>query len=316
MEIALSTAFFRQRMSSNSCFVRQKTRGIYGRDFYQHGRAEYLKTGPLANTLTKRQLDLIERARFRYLELDPGVAIGAYRQECLGELAREFEMRGMTVHSIHELVYNEVLLNSLNEKDRRFALDNDKKQIDRLHIFRPKLMVVHPGIPSNEPHLAKRQQERCRASLDELAHYCGRKSITLAVENQTHPRFVEYLMELLAPFGSEDVGICFDTGHPHRIGEDIVEKVSICKERLFALHCSDNQGKGSADEHTIPYHGTINWGRFYATLEEIRYPGVLVYECNYQPHPERALVEIAQSFSRMRDNSIQFMESVLWSEGP
>ena len=300
MEIGISTAFFRNRVKTHSVSVGPMRRGIYGKDFFQQGHGEYVKNGPSANELTGEELYLIDKAGFRYLELDPGIAIEEFRQGHLEKLAEDLEQRDIIVHSFHEFIYSKASLNSIEEADRKYVLDNDKKQIDRLQIFHPQVMVAHPGIPSEEPELAKRQKERCRASLDELAHYCSKKSITLAVENHTHPHFVEYLMELLAVFDPKDIGICLDTGHPHRIGEDVVEIVKVCKERLIALHCDDNHGKGSIDEHTVPYRGTINWGRVYGALEEIGYSGVFMYECSYQSDPERALAEIAESFPRMQ----------------
>ena len=261
--------------------------------------------------LTKEEVDLIEKAGFRYVELDPWMAMGGFRQEYVEKLAEDLERRGMIVHGFHEILYkygsikySEARLNSINEDQRKYVLDNDKEQVDRLQIFCPKIMVVHPGIPSEDRGLAERQKEKCRASLEELADYCNKKSITLAVENDHHPYFLEHLMELLAPFGPKDIGICFDTGHAHMAGENVVEKVEICKDRLIALHCCDNHGIGSPDEHTLPYHGTIkNWGGFYGALQHIDYTGVFMYEPKYQPNPERVLAEMSESFCRMQRES-------------
>ncbi len=295
MNISIATGFFSCKINPVSAPVEKD--GIFGKDFFRTGNAEYIESG----LLSKEKLDLIHEAGFRCLEFGFEMTIGKFPQGYLEEMAKHLERQEMKVHSFHEIIYGTAArLNSIDENARNYVLNNDKEEIDRLQIFHPKVMVVHVGRFSEDRQLARKQEEKCRASLEDLGNYCRKRSITLAVENITSPRYLEYLMKLLEPFDSEDVGICLDTGHRHRIGEDLVEAVKICNDRLINVHIHDNHGKGSIDEHLVPYQGTINWGRFYGALKEIDYSGAFTYETMYRPDEQKVFNDMFKSFSRMQ----------------
>ena len=160
-------------------------------------------------------------------------------------------------------------------------------------------MVLHVGRFSEERQVARQQQEKGRASLDELGNYRER-SITLTAENITAHNYLEYLMELLTPFSVQDIGVCLDTGHCHRIGETLIKVVGIFKECLINVRVQDNRGNGNIDEHLIPYEATTDWARLYGALRGIGYAGMFMYEPMYQPHPERVFAEIFRSYSGMQ----------------
>ena len=54
----------------------------------------------------------------------------------------------------------------------------------------------------------------------------------------------------------DGVGICLDFGHAHLDG-DVVDAIETVSEHLIATHVHDNRGR--ADDHLLPFDGTIDW---------------------------------------------------------
>ena len=101
-------------------------------------------------------------------------------------------------------------------------------------------------------------------------------------------------MELTDSFGApEHLAICYDFGHanlanPGHTREDLLA----IGQRLKAVHVNDN--RGTADEHLMPFHGTVDWKAAMAALAEIGYTGDLTYEIQefgrYLPNDQKHLV--------------------------
>ena len=102
------------------------------------------------------------------------------------------------------------------------------------------------------------------------------------------------LVELTDSFGDpEHLAICYDFGHanlanPGHTREDLLA----IGQRLKAVHVNDN--RGTADEHLMPFHGTVDWKAAMAALAEIGYTGDLTYEIQefgrYLPNDRKQLV--------------------------
>ena len=102
------------------------------------------------------------------------------------------------------------------------------------------------------------------------------------------------LVELTDSFGApEHLAICYDFGHanlanPGHTREDLLA----IGQRLKAVHVNDN--RGTADEHLMPFHGTVDWKAAMAALAEIGYTGDLTYEIQefgrYLPNDQKHLV--------------------------
>lgn len=90
---------------------------------------------------------------------------------------------------------------------------------------------------------------------------------------------VDELLELVDALHAThpNVGICWDTGHGNEMGTPQVEALELIGGRLKTLHINDNYA--IYDDHSIPYHGTINcWGDIMAALKRIGYEGNLTFE--------------------------------------
>jgi sugar phosphate isomerase/epimerase len=116
--------------------------------------------------------------------------------------------------------------------------------------------VVHLGVkPAEKPEAAWGQVRR---AVDELAPLAERLGVALALENgmQTYLASNEELLALVAEYDHPAVGLCYDSGHAHIMG-DAAEVLRSLSPHVVTVHLHDNDG--TSDQHLIPGHGTIEW---------------------------------------------------------
>lgn len=74
-----------------------------------------------------------------------------------------------------------------------------------------------------------------------------------------------------------NVGVCWDIGHAHLVGQNHEQCLRVLGGRLKSIHVHDNQG--SRDVHMPPYTGTVPWDVIVKTLRDIDYGGDFTLEC-------------------------------------
>lgn len=80
-----------------------------------------------------------------------------------------------------------------------------------------------------------------------------------------------YIDTLNEAAGEKCFAFCLDTGHLLLLGTDPHNAVKALGDRLEILHVHDNDGY--TDDHTQPFLGVCNWGRFVKGLRAIDYKG-------------------------------------------
>lgn len=93
----------------------------------------------------------------------------------------------------------------------------------------------------------------------------------------------EQLVELIDTLNHPLVGACWDTGHGHNSQLEQAASIVTLGSRLKALHIQDNDGK--ADQHLLPYAGTIRWNEVVQALKTIGYAGDFAYEAHNSVRP-------------------------------
>lgn len=145
--------------------------------------------------------------------------------------------------------------------------------------------------------------ERLKGSLRTLSGFAAERGIRLAVEpaDRYETDLVQTsddALRLLEELGLDNLGVVFDTGHGHVLGEDLGEAVRKLGSALFHIHIDDNHGQ--RDEHLIPGDGTVDFASFLTTLEETDYRGFLTVELGfgYTTNPDEAVRESARRLSK------------------
>ena len=155
------------------------------------------------------------------------------------------------------------------------------------------------GIPSTVVHAGWREglsQEEFLGLTEDFfkrllptAERCG---VNLLIENGTHGNFPweganfftgadmrAFIDRMKHPL----LHACWDTGHANIEGTQY-ENIMELGEHLYALHVNDNHG--FADDHTLPYFGTLNMDDLMCALLDVGYQGYFNFEVvNPLPSP-------------------------------
>lgn len=115
--------------------------------------------------------------------------------------------------------------------------------------------------------------------LQRIVDYAQELGIKVAFENtRTSKGYLEYVLDNIK---NENVGVCYDIGHDHAHLNDELD-LSLFKDRIYAIHLHDNDG--SADQHLIPFDGTINWNKNLRKIKDNGYEGPVTLELIYSPN--------------------------------
>lgn len=161
------------------------------------------------------------------------------------------------------------------------------------------VFVVHLGLPrwqgadtSVGPHMGKASadivcadlrvragdtRDGARRSVEALAALAAPLGVKVAVEvipnELSRARSLVHFVE--ETLDSRNVGICLDFGHAHLDG-DLVDTIDVVSEHLMTTHVHDNGGR--ADDHLIPFEGTIDWPGALTGVQKVGYDGPLMLE--------------------------------------
>lgn len=136
-------------------------------------------------------------------------------------------------------------------------------------------------IPMVIMHLTSKQEapmynEKGLKRIQEIVDYAKELNIKVAFENTKIKGYLEYVLQNIQ---NDNVGICYDAGHCHAHFNDEFN-YEMFKNRIFAVHLHDNDK--SADQHLIPFDGTINWNNVVTKLKECNYDGPVTLELSYK----------------------------------
>ncbi|MBD3189188.1 MAG: TIM barrel protein [Candidatus Heimdallarchaeota archaeon] len=262
------------------------------------------------NFKIKSILDFLETAALKKLSAvelviePPHCFIDGLTEQKRKEIKSKAEELGLelTIHA----TFADINLGSLNPNVRRFALKEIKKCIRLASELEAKIVTVHPGdlgaIGITFPEKTKNQITK---SLVELTEFAIKMNVKIGLENMPICPWIQ-LEDIYTPEGirsfvetvdSSTLGITWDIGHSNTTNIPLEEFFKAFAKYLIHVHLNDNEGikNGWRDTHLEVGQGSINWGGVYEKLQEINYPGLLIFELrNWQ----------------MIDNSLAFIHNI------
>ena len=127
---------------------------------------------------------------------------------------------------------------------------------------------------------------------------CGGLSSALAIEvipNELSRaaslvHFVEEDLEAI------DVGVCLDFGHAHMDG-DLIDAIETVSGHLVTTHVHDNTGR--ADDHLVPFDGTIDWPAAMTAVQKVGYDDTLMFEIAAHGPAKRTLQKAQRARQRI-----------------
>ena len=131
-------------------------------------------------------------------------------------------------------------------------------------------VIVGPGKPNPLlPAPRAKLRERYFAALDRLLPVARRAGTSIFAENMTvaYVPDADGLMQELAAYGSDEIGVCYDVANAHFIGEDPAAGLRRVAERLRLVHLSDTTT--AAYRHDPVGRGDVPFERIPPVLAEI-----------------------------------------------
>ncbi len=184
----------------------------------------------------------------------------------------------LIAHSYHSDFGEEFDLTCDDELARQQALDAISREAEFSANLGAKSFIMHP---SGREEKIPNARDNFRLSLEPLARIMEEFGLNCYIENL--PASFSYgsdtieLASDIAVIGSENLGICFDTGHCNMNNMDISDKLRAADGLLGFIHAHDNNG--TEDNHWLPFVcGTIDWDKVAQTLKKMKYTGVFCLE--------------------------------------
>jgi sugar phosphate isomerase/epimerase len=189
----------------------------------------------------------------------------------IGRAAREFCGDGLSIETFHIPFAREDDIAAFYETDRRAAVANVSRWMERAALTGATVCIQHPTCNrySVDDEGLDRYLSQIAKSLETLLPLAGRLGLTVAVENMLPAaggRFCsrpEHFARLGELFPVPALGWCLDTGHALVAGG--IERAGLFFEamrgRLVAFHLADNAG--DRDSHLAPGRGRVDWGAFF-----------------------------------------------------
>lgn len=161
---------------------------------------------------------------------------------------------------------------------RQRALDEAERAPHIARRIPFSVLVVHLGLPKRPQSVAgENSRDAARRSIEVLQRQAEPLGVSVAVEvipnALSSPSALVHFVEKVADGGR--LGICLDFGHAHMDG-DLVDAIETVSEYLMATHVHDNRGR--ADEHLLPFEGTIDWPAALTAVQKVGYDGALTFE--------------------------------------
>jgi sugar phosphate isomerase/epimerase len=226
---------------------------------------------------------------------------------------------GLTLHGIHAPVMHAyeggrcIRPLSLASSDADARAEAVAETEHALHIARRipvKVLATHLGLPRAATQGAAPRQSSgmapdgraaARRSIEEVQRIAEPLGVQIAVEvipNELSRAgsLVHFVEEDVEGLEGRPVGICLDFGHAHMDG-DLVDAIETVSEHFITVHVHDNRGR--ADDHLVPFEGTIDWPAALTAIQKVGYEGPLMFEMAAQGSAKETLVRAQKARQRM-----------------
>jgi sugar phosphate isomerase/epimerase len=160
--------------------------------------------------------------------------------------------------------------------------------------------VLHLGVSRGTPMPAPDNDPRAaRSSLEQIAGAAEAAGVQLAIEvipnDLSTPDALRDLLGGDLEIGA--TGVCLDFGHAHLMG-GTPEAAEALAGHVVTTHVHDNRGQ--ADDHLVPFAGTIDWTITLMAMSKVGYAGPLLFEVAGDGDPEDVLRRTVGARARLQ----------------
>ena len=242
-------------------------------------------------------LELLTEAGFSHFDLE---AESLREAELLSDYLKEKNL---------SVIQSHMPFNRYKRADPQIFHQNVMACAEYAKIMDSKILVVHADEFNyrEQPFTAKAALEYNYRFFYDLVEYAAGNNMRVAFENTfqestmtVKPHFsslLDDLLNIVEKFGTDTVGICWDTGHARlQYGDRDMDALKTVGDKVICTHIHDNNS--NQDLHGFPFTGTIHWKNFMATLKEIGYKGDLSFEFVYDRLPKALALDFLKLIYR------------------
>ncbi|MEO8483361.1 MAG: sugar phosphate isomerase/epimerase [Acidobacteriota bacterium] len=260
--------------------------------------------------LTRRHLESIARRGFTSVEIfATRTHVDYHDAACIGELRSWLTELGLDAWSVHlpicdgftNGVWGRAYSNaSADAASRLEAVAETRRAITAARDLGCRMAVLHLGLPYGQPIPSNDNDAAAvRKSLEPIADACANAGLQLALEvipNELAGAGA-ILDWLTGDLELGNTAACVDVGHAHLTG-GAPDAIDILSGYIVTTHIHDN--RGTADDHLVPFDGTIDWAVTMAEFSKVGYSGPLVFEVPDHGDAEVTLDRIVEARGRIQ----------------
>ncbi len=221
------------------------------------------------------------------------------------DVALWFRDHGLELHSLHAPLFNDpdwgrsgglaVSVAHLEKRLRIDSMDEIKRAIAVAEELPFRFLVTHVGLPDEEFDL--RKFDAALSSIEHLKVFAKERGVRILLENIPNQLTTpERLLEFIQYGHLDDLGICFDTGHAHMMGE-VSAAFELLKGRIVSTHVHDNRRE--KDDHLFPYDGDINWDQTVRQFRSVEGQFPVLFELRRYGPEVSSLARLGQVIEKM-----------------
>jgi sugar phosphate isomerase/epimerase len=189
----------------------------------------------------------------------------ANRKQHVREIADWFRSSGIPLNSVHSPLFADyefgrtgappINVASTDRAARIEAMDEIKRALEIAEQIPFRFLVQHLGGPNET--FDERKFESAMTSIEHLRAFAKPLGVRVLLENIPNEMSTpDKLVEFIQTTHFDDVGVCFDIGHAHIMG-NVTEAFETLKSHIRSTHLHDNSKE--KDSHLWPGKGTIDW---------------------------------------------------------
>ncbi|MDD5724279.1 MAG: sugar phosphate isomerase/epimerase [Syntrophales bacterium] len=184
---------------------------------------------------------------------------------------------------------------ALDRKVREVTVERLRQVFDLVPCFKPRSVVCHAAF-DDKYYISHEEMwlENSKETWSGLIKIAAQVGTIVAIENvyESNPKFLRLLLDAFE--GSQNVCLCFDTGHFNAFSRSSLEEwMDALGSRIGQIHLHDNHG--SADEHLPVGEGTFPFRRFFELLKKKGARPIITLE----PHTQKDLWRTLENIRRM-----------------
>jgi sugar phosphate isomerase/epimerase len=189
----------------------------------------------------------------------------ANRKQHVREIADWFRSSGIPLNSVHSPLHADyesgragappVNLAATDRGQRIEAMDEIKRALELAEQIPFRFLVQH--LATSGESFDEHKFEAAMTSIEHLRAFAKPLGVRILLENIPNELSTpDKLVEFIHTSHFDDVGVCFDLGHAHIMG-NVSEAFETLKSYIRSTHVHDNAG--DRDSHLWPGKGTIDW---------------------------------------------------------